>query len=82
MVTAIPPNIGSGTSGVIPKIVVPAASETGAVGYIGDDYYGAILKAMLSVGYSIPIKNIMLSTGSMRLKVELLNGCRMLTEKG
>ena len=57
-------------------------SSTGEVGCIGDNYYEAILKAMLSVGYTIPKKNILLSTGDMRSKVELVNSCRMLTERG
>jgi carbamoyl-phosphate synthase large subunit len=57
-------------------------SSTGEVGCIGDNYYEAILKAMLSVGYTIPKKNILLSTGPMRSKVELINSCRMLVERG
>ncbi len=57
-------------------------SSTGEVGCIGDNYYEAILKSMLSVGYKIPKKNILLSTGPMRSKVELLNSCRLLEEKG
>jgi len=57
-------------------------SSTGEVGCIGDNYYEAILKAMLSVGYTIPKKNILLSTGGMRSKVELVNSCKMLVEKG
>lgn len=57
-------------------------SSTGEVGCIGDNYYDAILKAMLSVGYTIPKKNILLSTGGMRSKVELVNSCKMLIEKG
>lgn len=57
-------------------------SSTGEVGCIGDNYYEAILKAMLSVGYTIPKKNILLSTGGMRSKVELVNSCKMLIEKG
>ncbi len=57
-------------------------SSTGEVGCIGDSYYEAILKAMLSVGYTIPKKNILLSTGPMRSKVELVNSCKMLIEKG
>ncbi len=57
-------------------------SSTGEVGCIGDSYYEAILKAMLSVGYHIPKKNILLSTGPMRSKVELVNSCKMLVEKG
>jgi carbamoyl-phosphate synthase large subunit len=57
-------------------------SSTGEVGCIGENFYEAILKAMLSVGYTIPKKNILLSTGPMRSKVELVNSCRMLSEKG
>ncbi len=57
-------------------------ASTGEVGCIGDSYYEAILKAMLSVGYTVPKKNILLSTGPMRSKVELVNSCRMLIEKG
>ena len=57
-------------------------SSTGEVGCIGENYYEAILKAMLSVGYTIPAKNILLSTGPMRSKVELIESCRLLSEKG
>ena len=56
--------------------------STGEVGCIGEDYYEAILKAMLSVGYTIPKKNILLSTGEPRSKTELLNSARMLSNKG
>ncbi len=57
-------------------------SSTGEVGCIGENFYEAILKSMLSVGYNIPKKNILLSTGPMRSKVELVNSCRLLSEKG
>jgi carbamoyl-phosphate synthase large subunit len=57
-------------------------SSTGEVGCIGENFYEAILKAMLSVGYTIPKKNILLSTGAMRSKVELINSCRALADKG
>jgi carbamoyl-phosphate synthase large subunit len=57
-------------------------SSTGEVGCIGENFYEAILKAMLSVGYTIPEKNILLSTGPMRSKVELINSCHILAEKG
>jgi len=57
-------------------------SSTGEVGCIGDNYYEAILKAMMSVGYTIPEKNVLLSTGDMRSKVELVNSCKMLIERG
>lgn len=56
--------------------------STGEVGCIGEDYYETVLKAMLSVGYTIPKKNIMLSTGPARSKTEMLNSARMLIEKG
>jgi carbamoyl-phosphate synthase large subunit len=57
-------------------------ASTGEVGCIGENFYEAILTSMLSVGYSIPKKNILLSTGPMRSKVELVNSCRILKEKG
>jgi carbamoyl-phosphate synthase large subunit len=38
-------------------------SSTGEVGCIGEGFYEAILKAMFSVGYRIPQKSILLSTG-------------------
>ncbi len=57
-------------------------ASTGEVGCIGDNFYEAILKSMLSVGYRVPKKNILLSTGPMRSKVELINSCRMLQERG
>ncbi len=57
-------------------------ASTGEVGCIGENFYEAILKSMLSVGYSYPKKNILLSTGPMRSKVELVNSCKLLAEKG
>ncbi|WP_347838789.1 carbamoyl-phosphate synthase (glutamine-hydrolyzing) large subunit [uncultured Draconibacterium sp.] len=57
-------------------------SSTGEVGCIGETYYEAMLKAMLSVGYNFPKKNILISSGPSRGKLELLNSARMLVEKG
>ena len=57
-------------------------ASTGEVGCIGDDFNEALLTAMLAVGYEIPKKNVMVSSGSARSKVDLLDGCRMLHEKG
>ena len=56
--------------------------STGEVGCIGDSYYEAILKAMLSVGYTIPRKAVLFSSGPARSKIELLNSARILVEKG
>ena len=64
-----------------PVLGVDMAS-TGEVGCIGENYYEAILKSMLSVGHRIPKKNILISSGPLRSKVELLNSTRMLIEKG
>ena len=57
-------------------------SSTGEVGCLGEDYDDAILKAMLSVGYRIPKKNILLSTGPIKDKVTLLESCHLLADKG
>jgi carbamoyl-phosphate synthase large subunit len=57
-------------------------ASTGEVGCLGDDYYEAILKSMLSVGYRIPGKNILISSGPARSKAELLNSAQMLVENG
>jgi carbamoyl-phosphate synthase large subunit len=64
-----------------PVLGVEMAS-TGEVGCIGENYYEALLKAMLSVGYKIPKKNILFSTGDARSKIELLQSARMLLELG
>ncbi|MCF6341966.1 MAG: carbamoyl-phosphate synthase (glutamine-hydrolyzing) large subunit [Bacteroidales bacterium] len=63
-----------------PVLGVDMAS-TGEVGCLGDDYYEAILKAMLSVGYRIPEKNVLISSGPMRSKTELLESARLLVEQ-
>ncbi|MDD3807663.1 MAG: ATP-grasp domain-containing protein, partial [Candidatus Marinimicrobia bacterium] len=57
-------------------------SSTGEVGCLGEDVYDALLKAMLSVGYRIPQKSILLSTGPMRSKVEMIMSCNLLQGKG
>jgi carbamoyl-phosphate synthase large subunit len=57
-------------------------SSTGEVGCIGEDYYDALLKSMLSVGQRIPKKNILLSTGPVESKAELLGSVRLLLSNG
>lgn len=57
-------------------------SSTGEVGCLGENYYDAILKSMLSVGYKLPQKNILLSTGPTRSKADLLESCKLLVENG
>ena len=57
-------------------------TSTGEVGCIGDDVSEAILKSMLSVGLRIPQKNILLSTGTARQKVDTLDAAKLLASKG
>lgn len=64
-----------------PVLGVDMAS-TGEVGCIADDTSGAVLRSMLSVGYTIPKKNILLSTGTMKQKVAMMDAARMLIENG
>ena len=64
-----------------PVLGVDMAS-TGEVGCIGDDVSEAVLKSMLSVGLRIPEKNILLSTGTPKQKVAMLDAAKMLASKG
>ncbi|MCK9342836.1 MAG: carbamoyl phosphate synthase large subunit, partial [Massilibacteroides sp.] len=57
-------------------------SSTGEVGCIGDDISEAVLKAMLSTGFRIPKKNILLSTGGAKQKANLLDASKLLEQKG
>ncbi|HPD42942.1 MAG TPA: carbamoyl-phosphate synthase (glutamine-hydrolyzing) large subunit, partial [Dysgonamonadaceae bacterium] len=64
-----------------PVLGVDMAS-TGEVGCIGSNFDDALLTAMLSVGYRIPEKNIMVSSGGTKSKVALLDACRLLAKNG
>ena len=64
-----------------PVLGVDMAS-TGEVGCIGEDTSCAVLKAMLSVGYRIPQKNILMSTGAPKQKVDMLQAAQALKAKG
>ena len=64
-----------------PVLGVEMAS-TGEVGCIGEDFHEAILKSMISVGYAIPKKNILLSTGDSRSKMDMLSAAKALQQKG
>ncbi|MEA4981716.1 MAG: carbamoyl phosphate synthase large subunit, partial [Paludibacter sp.] len=57
-------------------------SSTGEVGCIGDDYQEAILKSLLSVGFTIPEKSILISSGEPKSKVDLLEATKLLQKKG
>ena len=64
-----------------PVLGVDMAS-TGEVGCLGDDLSEAVLTSMLSVGQRIPAKNILLSTGTPKQKVAMLDAAKMLARKG
>ena len=57
-------------------------ASTGEVGCIADDSPEAVLTSLLSVGHRIPRKGVLLSTGSARQKVDMLNAVALLHEKG
>ena len=57
-------------------------SSTGEVGCIGDDFEEALLNAMIAVGYNVPKKNVMVSSGASKSKVDLLESTAILAQKG
>jgi carbamoyl-phosphate synthase large subunit len=67
--------------GADPTLGVEMAS-TGEVACLGDDFDEAFLKALLSVGYRLPIKSVLLSTGPIGLKAAFLESSRQLRELG
>ncbi|MDE6361026.1 MAG: carbamoyl-phosphate synthase (glutamine-hydrolyzing) large subunit [Muribaculaceae bacterium] len=67
--------------GADPVLGVDMAS-TGEVGCIGDDTSEAVLKAMLSVGYKVPRKTVLLSTGTPRQKADMLDAAHRLHNHG
>ena len=64
-----------------PVLGVDMAS-TGEVGCLGDDVLEAVLTSMLAVGQRIPEKNILLSTGTPKQKVAMLDAAKLLADKG
>ena len=56
--------------------------STGEVGCLGDDTNEAVLKSMLSVGYRIPQRSVLLSTGGYKQKVDMLDAAQLLHNKG
>ncbi|KAJ2612883.1 Carbamoyl-phosphate synthase [Coemansia sp. RSA 1804] len=67
--------------GADPILGVEMAS-TGEVAAFGRDKYDAYLKAMLATGFQLPRKNILISIGSYKEKVEMLGSVRRLYEAG
>jgi carbamoyl-phosphate synthase large subunit len=67
--------------GADPVLGVEMAS-TGEVGCLGDDFEEAFLKALLSVGFRLPVKSVLLSTGPIEDKAAFLEGARTLAQMG
>ena len=57
-------------------------SSTGEVGCLGDDLNEALLNAMIATGYRLPKRSVLISSGGVKGKVDLLDASRMLVEKG
>ena len=47
-------------------------SSTGEVGCLGDSFNEALIKSLLSVGYKFPLKKILISSGTLEEKVNLI----------
>ena len=57
-------------------------SSTGEVGCLGEDFNEALLNAMIATGYNIPGKNILVSSGGLKGKVDLLEPIKQLEKSG
>ena len=67
--------------GADPALGVEMAS-TGEVGCLGDDFEEAFLKALLSVGYRMPVETVLLSTGPVESKASFLHWAHLLVQMG
>jgi len=67
--------------GADPTVGVEMAS-TGEVACLGDDFDEAFLKALLSVGYNLPVKSVLLSSGRLESKIELLETAGLMEKMG
>lgn len=64
-----------------PVLGVEMAS-TGEVACLGDDFNEAFLKSLISVGFTLPNKTILLSTGPIDSKAEFLESTKILDRMG
>ena len=67
--------------GADPTLGVEMAS-TGEVACLGTDFEEAFLKALSAVGYRMPLKNVLLSTGPTKDKASFVESARLLQERG
>eukprot|EP00928_Gymnodinium_smaydae_P031898 TRINITY_DN2325_c2_g1_i1.p1 TRINITY_DN2325_c2_g1~~TRINITY_DN2325_c2_g1_i1.p1 ORF type:complete len:410 (-),score=129.60 TRINITY_DN2325_c2_g1_i1:172-1254(-) len=64
-----------------PRLGVEMQS-TGEVACFGHNQYDAFLTAMISAGYKLPSRNVLLSLGPQHAKVEIIQSAQLLTEMG
>merc|ERR1719456_1221430 len=64
-----------------PRLGVEMQS-TGEVACFGNDQYEAFLKAMISSGFKLPTKNILISIGSNEKRIEFIQYARTLRDMG
>ncbi|MBZ0199900.1 MAG: carbamoyl-phosphate synthase (glutamine-hydrolyzing) large subunit [Ignavibacteriaceae bacterium] len=57
-------------------------SSTGEVACLGDDFEEAFLKSVISTGAKLPKKGVLLSTGSLKNKAELIEELIILKKRG
>ncbi|MEA2078141.1 MAG: carbamoyl-phosphate synthase (glutamine-hydrolyzing) large subunit [Candidatus Marinimicrobia bacterium] len=57
-------------------------SSTGEVACLGDNFHEAFIKALISVGFKFPVKSILISSGPVESKAELLDGIKALSDMG
>ncbi len=55
-------------------------TSTGEVGCLGDDFEEAFLKALLAVGFRLPLRRVLLSTGPIEDKAAFLESARCLRD--
>jgi carbamoyl-phosphate synthase large subunit len=67
--------------GADPTLGVEMAS-TGEVACLGEDFAEALLKALLAVGYRLPVRHVLLSMGPLQAKRALRNSARTLQHLG
>jgi carbamoyl-phosphate synthase large subunit len=56
-------------------------TSTGEVACLGDDFNEAYMKALQAVGFRFPFKNVLLSTGSIESKADMLESVRKLSNQ-
>lgn len=57
-------------------------ASTGEVACLGDDFNEAFLKSIIAIGQKVPSKGVLLSTGTLKNKAELIDELKVLSKMG